>query len=259
MLQKFHKYHGTGNDFVMIDFYDEPEYALSGELISKICHRRFGVGADGLIIIRKSDNYDFAMQYFNSDGNEGTMCGNGGRCAVKFAEDCGIISKRTAFSAIDGIHEAHLKNGLVNLKMQDIHKISETPYGLFMDTGSPHVIVHCDDLHSLDAFTRGQTIRNAPEFAPNGVNVNFFAVQNNRVLLKTFERGVENITWSCGTGSVATAIAAYKMGLVKHSKDIIVESQGGTLTVEFEYTSKIRNVWLKGPAIKVFEGKTFKG
>ncbi|MFO7863522.1 MAG: diaminopimelate epimerase [Salinivirgaceae bacterium] len=258
MLQKFHKYHGTGNDFVMIDFYNEAEYPLTSELIRKICHRRFGVGADGLIIIRKSDTYDFAMQYFNSDGNEGTMCGNGGRCAVKFAHDRGIINKKTTFTAIDGVHEAQLENGLVSLKMQDVQEIKETPYGLFMDTGSPHVMVQCDDLDILDGFKRGQTIRNAPEFAPNGVNVNFFAVKNNRVLLKTFERGVEDITWSCGTGSVATAIAVYKLGLVQHSKEIMVESMGGTLTVGFEYTSAIRNIWLKGSAIEVFEGKTFK-
>mgnify|MGYP006273841865 CR=1 FL=1 len=257
MLQKFHKYHGTGNDFVIVDDTKEGIIEFTESDIATICHRRFGVGADGLIIIRKSEEADFYMVYYNSDGKEGTMCGNGGRCAVQFAHDIGLIGEQTTFKAIDGFHEADvIQKDQINLKMQPVSEIKETPFGLFTDTGSPHLVIEVDDLHQCDVAKEGERIRRDEYFMPNGVNVNFYKVIGNVIHLRTFERGVEAETLACGTGSIATAIIAAQKKQI-NEKPITVLTQGGPLIISFEKNEKYQNVWLKGQATKVFEGYNF--
>jgi diaminopimelate epimerase len=258
MLKKFHKYQGAGNDFVMIDNYTERIADLTSEEIATICHRRFGIGADGLIIINKSESSDFNMKYYNSDGNEGSMCGNGGRCAVQFANDLNIIKSKTVFNAIDGQHEAEIiKPNFVSLKMNDVHELKQTKHGLFMDTGSPHVMIKTNDIDNLDVFNLGKTIRNSEAFAPSGTNVNFFEINDNKIIIRTFERGVENETLACGTGSVATAIAAFHQNLIAHQNNVHLIAKGGDLFVSFEGNNPFTNIWLKGPATKVFDGYDF--
>lgn len=257
MLQKFHKYVGAGNDFVMIDCITRDKITLSSELVRQMCHRRFGIGSDGLITIEKSSTSDFLMRYYNSDGKEGSMCGNGGRCAVQFASDIGIIDTQTTFEATDGMHKAILTENLVNLQMQDVLNVEETPFGLAANTGSPHLMVKSNKLETIDAFVKGNELRYNKFFAPSGVNVNFYEVKNNEIHLKTYERGVEDVTWACGTGSVATAIAAYHLKLIDHSEEIKIISKGGTLHVSFEYLEGYKNVWLKGDAQRVFSGYDF--
>lgn len=257
MLQKFHKYAGAGNDFVMLDFITRDKIPLSADFIRKICHRRFGVGADGLITIENSKKSDFLMRYYNSDGKEGTMCGNGGRCAVQFASDLGIIDSQTIFEAVDGEHKAHLTKDLVNLQMSDVSKIGTTPFGEFANTGSPHVMIETKNLNEVDAYSKGKEIRYNSYFAPEGVNVNFYEIKDEEIHLKTYERGVEDVTWACGTGSVATALTAHFKGLIKHSKNIKVISKGGTLNVSFDYIKSYNNIWLEGDAQRIFSGYDF--
>jgi len=257
MLQKFHKYVGAGNDFVMLDFITRDKMYLNIDFIKKICHRRFGIGADGLITIEESKTSDFLMRYYNSDGKEGTMCGNGGRCAVQFAADLGIIDSQTTFEAVDGKHKAHLTKDLVNLQMNDVQNIETTPFGEFANTGSPHVMVKTENTSEIDAYAKGKEIRYNSYFGPSGVNVNFYEIKNDEIHLKTYERGVENVTWACGTGSVATAITAHFKGLIKHSKNIKVISKGGTLYVSFDYNKNFNNIWLEGDAKRVFSGYDF--
>lgn len=258
MLKKFHKYQGAGNDFIMVDNYTNQNVELTTEEIATICHRRFGVGGDGLIIIEKSAINDFKMTYFNSDGKEGSMCGNGGRCAVQFAFDLGIIENQTIFEATDGLHDAIVEgNNIISLKMIDVNEIKETEYGLFMNTGSPHVMIQKKSIDEIDVYTEGKKIRNSPVFSPGGTNVNYFEVQNNSILIRTFERGVENETMACGTGSIATAIAAYHLGLIRHNNGIHIKAKGGDLFISFDKKDPYQNIWLKGPAIKVFDGYDF--
>jgi diaminopimelate epimerase len=212
MLKKFHKYQGAGNDFVMVNNFNEINADLSNEDIATICHRRFGVGSDGLIILSKSKTHDFIMTYYNSDGYEGSMCGNGGRCAVQFAYDQGLIKEKTIFEAVDGVHEAIIEGeNTISLKMSNVDIVKETKLGLFMDTGSPHVMVESKNLASIDVYSKGKKIRNDKIFSPAGTNVNFFEFIDGIIHLRTFERGVEDETLACGTGSVATAIAAYHL------------------------------------------------
>ncbi|PLX20133.1 MAG: diaminopimelate epimerase [Salinivirgaceae bacterium] len=258
MLKKFHKYQGAGNDFVMVNNYNETNAKLDNEEIATICHRRFGIGADGLIIISKSQSYDFTMTYYNSDGFEGTMCGNGGRCAVQFAYDLGIIKDKTIFEAIDGTHKAivHGEN-IISLMMSDVNEIKETNFGLFMDTGSPHVMIESKNLNSKNVFEEGKEIRHDSIFAPDGTNVNFFEIEGDSIHLRTFERGVEDETLACGTGSVATALAAYHLKKVTSKNNIHIKAQGGDLYISFEGELPFKNIWLKGPAVKVFDGYDF--
>lgn len=258
MIKNFHKYHGAGNDFVMIENYNSENAVLTNEEIATICHRRYGVGADGLIIISKSNKYDFRMTYYNSDGYEGTMCGNGGRCAVQFASDLHIIQGKTTFEAIDGLHEAEIvKSNFISLKMNDINEIKETEYGLFMDTGSPHVMIKSNNINNIDVYNLGKAIRQSDIFSPEGTNVNFFEIDKNKIIIRTYERGVENETLACGTGSVATAIAAFHEKLITTQNNVHLKANGGDLYVTFEGDNPYINIWLKGPAVKVFNGYDF--
>ncbi len=251
---KFYKYQGTGNDFVMIDDRSE-SFDASPANISKICHRRFGVGADGLILLRNDPNYDFRMVYFNANGQEGSMCGNGGRCTVRFAYDLGIVSESINFIAIDGPHTASVCEEEIFLQMQNVSQIEHHAEYDFMNTGSPHYVTYFGDLEMLDVFEKGQQIRYSDEWASKGgTNVNFVQViDNERIAVRTYERGVEDETYSCGTGVTAAALSAHiKHGLLD---PINIKTLGGNLRVSFlKDEHGFSNIYLIGPAKKVFEG-----
>lgn len=252
---KFSKYQGTGNDFILIDGITTSLPAITNQTIQEMCHRRFGIGADGLIILRKKEGYDFDMDFYNSDGNPGSMCGNGGRCVVAFAHDLGIIQERTTFWAPDGEHFALFKDhNTISLKMQDLNRVEQHKLGPFMDTGSPHLVIFKTDVSLLDPFNEGKKIRHNDTYKEKGVNVNFVQYNNDSISLITYERGVEDITFSCGTGTVASVIAAYmKYGIKSPVKAF---TKGGILQVEFNHISdnQYNNIWLKGPALKTYEG-----
>ncbi|MEM1135901.1 MAG: diaminopimelate epimerase [Bacteroidota bacterium] len=246
----FFKYQGTGNDFIMIDDRSIQFDQNNHDLVSNICQRRFGIGADGLILLRNHTEADFEMVYFNADGKQGSMCGNGGRCTVQFAHDLGIFKETTLFMAVDGLHEAFIKDELVSLKMGDVEKVEKFDTYAFADTGSPHYLKFVEDLENYPVITEGKTIRHT--FKNDGTNVNFMELKGKELLVRTFERGVEDETWSCGTGVTAAALfAAEKTG----EKDIKIKTKGGTLRVNFEeYQGSFKNIFLTGPAKKVFNG-----
>jgi diaminopimelate epimerase len=255
MKQIFYKYQGTGNDFVMIDNRKGVFDKHNTSLISHLCNRRTGVGADGLILLESDLKYDFRMVYFNADGNESTMCGNGGRCIVAFANFLGIIGENTEFVAIDGPHLACIDEGFVELKMQDVLAISSNDNYHILDTGSPHYVALKSDLKEIDMNLEGAKIRYSSIFEASGVNVNFAEKMNNNTFaIRTYERGVEGETLSCGTGATAVAITMYHSNQTQ-SKSIVLETQGGTLEVRFEPgSSSYTNVWLCGPTKQVFKG-----
>ncbi len=256
-MQEFYKYQGTGNDFIMVDNRDEVK-SYSQTQIENLCDRRFGIGADGFILIEKTENFDFKMVYFNSDGRESTMCGNGGRCAVKFAKDLGIFEKETHFLAIDGPHTAEVDaSGIVHLGMIDVLDIENTADGIFLNTGSPHLIIFTEDVSKINVKEKGAEIRYSDFWkARGGVNVNFLSKKaNDSISVRTYERGVEDETYSCGTGVTAAAIAAYTTTQVE-AKNIAIETLGGHLNVKFEnnVSNVFSNIQLIGPALFVFKG-----
>jgi diaminopimelate epimerase len=255
MQLKFYKYQGTGNDFVIIDNF-QGGVELSKEQIAHLCDRKFGVGADGLMFLEKSNKYDFVMKYYNADGNLGSMCGNGGRCIVKFAKDIDLIGDHAMFLAFDGVHEASIdKDGIVSLEMNDVNDVNQIDKSTCeLNTGSPHFVSFVSDVSSLDVYKSGREIRYNDTYAKDGINVNFVTVDGNQLKIRTYERGVENETLSCGTGVTAAALSAFNLGLIK-SSPINVSSMGGVLSVSFDYAeNKFINVVLSGPAQKSFEG-----
>lgn len=252
---KFFKYHGTGNDFIMIDGRNNNYAELNKTTIYNMCHRRFGIGADGLIILKNKEGFDFEMDYYNSDGKRGSMCGNGGRCTVAFAYDLGIIQKETVFFAPDGEHKAvFTSHNDISLKMQNVNKIDNDIDGLFMDTGSPHLVVVKENDEVFDVFTEGRNIRNSERFIKEGTNVNFIIIKDDDIDVSTYERGVENETYSCGTGTVACAISAHK--IFGKKSPIKANTKGGILNVIFNHKNDniYSDIWLQGPALKTFEG-----
>lgn len=251
----FYKYQGAGNDFVLFDR-RENKFSFTKEQIKKICDRKFGIGADGLMFLDPSVDNDFSMTYHNSDGEQGSLCGNGGRCIVKFAKDLGLIGDNTLFSAADGLHKASLVGGLVSLEMNDVLEWKEEENYTFLDTGSPHHIEFVKDVSKIDIPKQGAEIRYSSLYEPNGTNVNFVEIVNDKeIRIRTYERGVEDETLACGTGATAAAIASYIQGKVK-SQTILVKVEGGELEVSFdEKVDFYSNIVLKGPAKKVFEGK----
>lgn len=259
MQLQFFKYQGTGNDFIMIDNRSKNLSKNNTNLVKKLCDRKFGIGADGLILLENPENSseDFKMIYFNSDGNEGSMCGNGGRCIIAFANFVGLIERKCTFSAIDGLHEGFIsEKGMVSLKMKDVEKIKEEDNFIFLDTGSPHHIVFEEDIDALDIQKEGFAIRFSERYEKTGgTNVNFVAIAGAGLLkIRTYERGVEAETLSCGTGAVAAALAAFSSGRSK-TKEILLETQGGKLKVEFESKNGIfTNILLSGPVEQVFKG-----
>ena len=257
MKIEFHKYQGTGNDFIIIDNRNGLNLSLNTEQVKNLCDRRFGIGADGLMLLNDKQDYDFEMIYYNADGREGSMCGNGGRCLVKFAESVGIQKELYKFIASDGEHEAKIDtNGTVLLKMNDVDVIVNHHSDFMLDTGSPHYVKFVPQLASLDVFKKGSEIRYSREFEKEGINVNFVEQMDepDKIFVRTYERGVENETLSCGTGVTAAALVCF------HNEngfnEVEVKTLGGKLNVEFDRIEdgKFRNIWLCGPAEKVFEG-----
>lgn len=256
MILEFSKYHGAGNDFVLIDNRDS-RFQLTQGQIRNLCDRHLGIGGDGLMLLGVSDSYDFSMRYYNSDGNESTMCGNGGRCITAFARQLGFNKNYFVFDAIDGIHESKLEeihdHVFVNLRMIDVDISSLAKENLFLNTGSPHHIEYVGDLDSIDVVAIGRRIRNSEKYkASNGTNVNFVHDCGSHIRIRTYERGVENETLACGTGATAAAIAK---GLSSGQNSVTVKALGGDLKVSFEIQDGFaRNVWLYGPAKFVFKG-----
>ena len=234
----------------------EKTFPISTELINRLCDRNFGIGADGLILLQNDNELDFRMVYFNSDGNESTMCGNGGRCIIRFANDLDVASDKMTFNAIDGLHHGVVDGKVIRLQMIDVNEVEDHDRYLFMNTGSPHHVQFVDNVESVNVYEEGKTIRNGAPYFEKGSNVNFVEVlPNNTLKIRTYERGVEDETLACGTGITAAAISAYVKNLVD-KKDIEIKAVGGNLSVNFEENNhNFVNVWLNGPAVKVFEGE----
>ncbi len=252
----FSKYHGAGNDFIIIDN-RSGTFVPDTELIKSLCDRHFGVGADGLMLLEAAPGFDFAMRYFNSDGNESTMCGNGGRCITLFAKQLGVIGKNVRFRGIDGEHLSEiLENGLVRLKMKDVENIEVGDDYYFMDTGSPHFVCFVDDINKIDVNTEGRMIRNSHNISKGGTNVNFVQPNGSKINIRTYERGVESETLACGTGSVASAIA-FNHYFESDENELLINALGGELKVSFTKNGDTRyeNIWLEGPAKHIFDGK----
>ncbi|OBX26237.1 diaminopimelate epimerase [Gelidibacter algens] len=256
MKQTFYKYQGTGNDFVMIDnrllTFDKND----ARHVAFLCDRRFGIGGDGLILLENHSEVDFKMVYFNADGNQSSMCGNGGRCIVAFAKFLGIIESATTFEAIDGKHHAEVEKEAVKLQMQDVKVLEKFDSHVFLNTGSPHHVQLEDDLRNLDIKAIGSKIRYGAPYNTEGSNVNFVSKISEDVFsVRTYERGVEDETLSCGTGVTAVALAMNYMG--QTDKNLItLETEGGTLVVSFEKVGQgYKNIWLTGPAVQVFKGE----
>jgi diaminopimelate epimerase len=251
---QFYKYQGTGNDFIILDNRDGKYNLLADTSIQKMCDRKFGIGADGLMLLENAEGYDFKMKYHNADGKEGSMCGNGGRCLVQFARDKGIIKDNYLFIATDGPHEACIQeNGLVRLKMKDVDHIESSSESSTLNTGSPHYIHWVNTLDGYDVFTEGRNIRYNDTFKHEGINVNFVKKEEDGIRVRTYERGVEDETLSCGTGVTAAAIAsAVNMG----PQQVNVKVEGGDLAVSFNRIGEkeFTDVWLIGPATFVFTG-----
>ena len=248
----FHKYQGTGNDFVMIDNRDSRFDKSDLLLIGQLCDRRFGVGADGVILIENHADYDFEMVYFNPDGSQ-SLCGNGSRCAVMFANSLGIIENETEFLAIDGAHSAFILDGEVHLLMNNVdeHELIEEDF--LINTGSPHYIQYVPNAHDLNVVERGREIRYSDRFKAEGVNVNFLEeCGENSLVIRTYERGVENETLSCGTGCTAAALSFALKGA---QSPVYLNAVGGELQVSFtKENNTFKDIYLIGPAEKVFEG-----
>lgn len=256
MTIKFYKYQGTGNDFILLDN-RKNEYFLTDDQVRRLCDRRFGIGADGLMLLNLKAGYDFEMKYYNSDGKEGSMCGNGGRCMVKFAYHLGILRDIYKFTASDGEHEAEIDtDDIISLKMKDVKGIRKYHNDFILDTGSPHYVKMMPDVMDLDVYKKGHEIRYSKEFEQEGINVNFVEQleEVDKIIVRTYERGVEDETYSCGTGVTAAALVCF------HNEngynDVEVKTLGGTLTVEYDRVDDDHyvNIWLCGPVEKVFEG-----
>jgi len=253
----FYKYHGTGNDFIIIDNFTEAAPVLSKKQIKQLCHRHFSIGADGLMYLSKEEGFDFKMQYYNADGNESTMCGNGGRCLVKFAQKVGIHKSNYHFIAIDGDHDAEIDtDGTVSLKMKNVDKVEFHNGYSILNTGSPHFVKFTNNVKDVDVVATGKDVRYSSAFEKDGINVNFVeTMSEDRIFVRTYERGVEDETYSCGTGVTAAALIA------AHNENgfntVDVKTIGGNLSVEFDKIDDehFENIWLCGPAEFVFKGE----
>ena len=254
MLFSFYKYQGTGNDFVLIDNRSKTFPKENTVKIAEICNRHFGVGADGFILLENDTETDFKMIYFNADGSESTMCGNGGRCIVAFAKKLGIIASKTSFMAIDGVHYATIENDIVSLQMIDVDTVDVHQKYIFIDTGSPHHVQFVENIAEFPVFSEGRKIRDTM-YGKVGSNLNFVEqLDATTFKVRTYERGVEDETLACGTGVTAVAIGMHKINKTK-SNSITLEVEGGTLEVSFrEENGVYKNVFLKGAATFVFKG-----
>ena len=257
MKLDFYKYQGTGNDFILLDN-RTGNIHLDKEQILHLCHRRFGIGADGLMLLENDTAGNFKMVYYNSDGNESTMCGNGGRCISVFANGLGMVGNTGKFSAIDGLHDFVILNEgkSAKIKMVDVQQVEFLNDAIILDTGSPHYVVFRHNIRSIDIIKEARVIRYNERFTMEGINVNFVEVNGEEVSMRTYERGVEDETLSCGTGTVAAAISA----VLKYDLNLSVleiQTPGGQLSVHFQRNKdSFTEIWLEGPVEKVFAGST---
>ena len=254
MEMEFHKYQGTGNDFIMMDDRDHRFDPYNLDLIGRLCHRKFGIGADGLILIRNKTGFDFEMVYFNADGTQ-SMCGNGARCAVAFSKFLGLLNDTCRFMASDGPHEAKFKEGQVELGMRPVQGIFKEGQDYFVNTGSPHHIRFVDEVKTFSVVKTGAQIRYSERYQPKGTNVNFVSqVSENEIYVRTYERGVENETLSCGTGVTACALV---FGELNSIKTVNIQTPGGKLMVSFTANPNgcFQDIMLLGAAEHVFSGK----
>jgi diaminopimelate epimerase len=255
MNTAFTKYQGTGNDFVIIDqMSSQADFTISQ--LRFLCDRRFGIGADGVMLLRPSSAADFKMIYYNSDGNESSMCGNGGRCLIHFAYSKGYIDQKTKFEAIDGLHEGEIDdNEMVSLHMNDVSKVDAYGDAFLLDTGSPHYVRFEQDVENWDLVQKGKAIRYNNDFSSDGINVNLVELCSDGIYVRTYERGVEDETLSCGTGVTAAVIAAAASGRI-NEKACRVDTKGGTLHVKYRNDGNMfSDIWLVGPATFVFSGE----
>lgn len=248
----FYKYQGTGNDFILVDHREGGFPKENKALIAKWCDRRFGIGADGLILLEEDEALDFKMVYYNADGSESTMCGNGGRCIVAFARDLGMVQEQCEFSAIDGHHEASIAGEIVTLKMIDVKEIQTLENACVVNTGSPHYVTYVEKLEEYPVFEKGRQIRNSDRFKTQGINVNFVQVLgSDSLFVRTYERGVEDETYSCGTGVTAAALTYLQD---QDLEKVNIKVKGGKLVVKAQKNgTEFSNIWLEGPALRVFK------
>lgn len=259
MLLNFHKYQGTGNDFILIDNLSGL-INLTNAQVKFLCDRRFGIGADGLMLIENEPGFDFKMVYFNSDGQQSSMCGNGGRCITAFAKKLNLIVSNCTFLAIDGPHEASIsEDNIVSLKMQDVKSIEVGTDYYYLNTGSPHYIKFVDNLKDFDVYNHGKEIRYNDRFSEEGTNVNFVEKTDDALFVRTYERGVENETYSCGTGVTAAALVAAITGIATSKNNCHIKTLGGLLEVSFDKVleQNFYNIRLIGPANFVYSGTIF--
>jgi diaminopimelate epimerase len=257
MNQNFFKYQGAGNDFILIDNRDLSFNHEQPALIEKLCNRRFGIGADGLMCLELIDGFDFKMVYYNADGKPSSMCGNGGRCIVAFAKHLGVIKEETNFLAVDGPHYAKIAESgeWVSLQMIDVETVNRDADAYVINTGSPHYIKFDKSVADKNVFEEGRAIRYNDTYSKEGININFVEDKIDYLLVRTYERGVEDETYACGTGvtAVALADAVAKNKLGEHETAIKV--LGGDITIKFSYDGKkFTNIFLEGPAVQVYEG-----
>lgn len=252
----FYKYQGTGNDFVIIDNRDLKFNRNDHALVVKLCDRRFGIGGDGLMLLQNKQGFDFEMVYYNSDGRESSMCGNGGRCIVEFSRTMGLVKDKAHFIAIDGEHIAMAKPGFISLKMNDVKNVELNADFSFLNTGSPHYVAFVNNIRDYNVFEEGKKIRNNNRFRAEGTNVNFVEKQYNDLFVRTFERGVEGETYSCGTGVTAAALVASIKNVATADTYCSIKTLGGDLNVKFNkhVDNSFTDIWLEGPATFVFKG-----
>lgn len=258
MKTTFYKYQATGNDFVILDNRNGMFNSLTVEQVELLCDRRFGIGADGLMLLNNKEGYDFEMVYYNSDGSHSSMCGNGGRCMIRFAYHMGIHKYTYRFLAIDGVHEGEIdKNDIIRLKMNDVTQVEEHASYAVLNTGSPHFVKFASDVANIDVVETGRDIRNSKPYVKEGINVNFVeSIHEDGIFVRTYERGVEDETLSCGTGVTAAALVSSHNS--RGFNRVEVKTPGGNLSVEYNKIddSNYDNIWLCGPAKLVFKGET---
>ncbi len=254
----FYKYQGAGNDFIVMDNRDGSFNIHETKVLARLCDRRFGIGADGIMLLNAADTVDFEMVYYNADGREGSMCGNGGRCIVAFAKELGIIDSETVFMAADGVHHARInpEGDWVTLRMGDVEETFRDDDAYVLNTGSPHYVRTVANLASLDVYTEGKNIRYSDPYREDGINVNFAEDDTEGYFVRTYERGVENETLACGTGATAVALAMAQEKGLQGAHITPIRVAGGNLRIHFTRNGeRFTDIFLEGPAVFVFEGQ----
>lgn len=255
----FYKYQGAGNDFIMVDNRDLSYKHNEPSKLARICDRRFGVGGDGIMFLEPAEGFDFKMVYYNSDGNPSSMCGNGGRCIVAFAKFLKVIDTETTFIAVDGPHYAKISDSgeWVSLQMIDVTRIDRDGDDFVLDTGSPHYVRFDKQVAEKDVFNEGRAIRYSNTYKENGININFAEIKADYLFVRTYERGVENETFACGTGVTAVALANAFANEKTGKVETPIKVLGGDLNIRFDYDGKVfTNIFLEGPAKQTFKGET---